>query len=102
MGRAFLAVDLLLLVRDTVFWDVSGDFLRFRQRTDPLVELLRGRILLFLQKDQLCGEQEAALFRQVSCRPLDCENVELPKWVSSGRSCHSPVGPGALMGDSLT
>ena len=30
-------VDLLLLVRDAVFWDVSGDFLRFRHRTSPLV-----------------------------------------------------------------
>ena len=55
----------------------SGDFLRFRKRTDPLVvvELLRGRVCLFLQKHQLCVEQEAALFWQVSCRPLDCENV---------------------------
>ena len=26
---------------------------------------------VFLQKHQLCVEQEAALFRQVSCRPLD-------------------------------
>ena len=36
MDRTFLGVDLLLLVRDAVFWGVSSDFLRFRQSTDPL------------------------------------------------------------------
>ena len=56
MGRTFFGIDLLLIVRDAVFWDVSRDFLRFRQRTDPLVviELFRGRVF------QLCVEQESA------------------------------------------
>ena len=42
MGRTFLGVGLLLLVRDAVFWDVSSDFVHFRQRTDPpvVIELL--------------------------------------------------------------
>ena len=30
-GPNFLGVDLQLLERDAVFWDVSSDFLRFRQ-----------------------------------------------------------------------
>ena len=64
--------------RDAVFWDVSSDFFRFRQRADPLVivELLRGRVLLLLQENQLCIEQEATLFRQVSRDPLDRENFK--------------------------
>ena len=51
-GPNFCGVDLLLLIRDDVFQDLSGDFFRFRQRTDPLVviELLRGRVFLFLPK----------------------------------------------------
>ena len=32
----FSARELLLLMRDAVFWGVSSDFLRFRQSTDPL------------------------------------------------------------------
>ena len=44
-GPNFLGVHVLPVIRDAVFWDVSGDFLRFRQRANPLVvvELLRGR-----------------------------------------------------------
>ena len=47
-GPNFFRVNVLLVVRDAVFRGVSGDFLRFRERTDPLVvvELLRGRVLL--------------------------------------------------------
>ena len=46
-GPNFLAVDVLLVIRDAVFWDVSSDFMRFRQRADPLVvvELFRGWVL---------------------------------------------------------
>ena len=54
----------LLITRDAVFWDVSGDFLRFRQRADPLVvvvELFRGRVLFLHQEHQLCIEQEVGL-----------------------------------------
>ena len=60
---------------------VSRDFLRFRQRAYPLVivELLRSRVLLLLQEHQLRIEQEAALLRQVARRPLDCQNVKLPR-----------------------
>ena len=67
------------------------------------------------RKHQWCVEQEAALFRQVSWHPLDCENVELPKrgrrllWPAPAKetraskcSCRSPVGPGALTGANLT
>ena len=80
-GPNFFGVNILPIMRDAVFWDVSGDFLRIRQRTDPLVviELLRGRAFFFLQEHLLCVEQESALFRQVSRRPLDCESVKTPK-----------------------
>ena len=114
-GPNSFGVDLLLLIRDAVFWDVNGDFLRFRQRTDPLVviELLRGWVFLFLQKHQLCVEQEAAFFRQVFRGPLDRENVKSSKQTpplpaparettASKCSCLSSVGPGALTGDSWT
>ena len=47
-----------------------------------VIELHRGRVFLFLQEHQLYVEQEAALFRQVSCHPLDRGNVELPKQAS--------------------
>ena len=30
-GPNFFGINLLLLVRDAVFWDVSGEILRFRQ-----------------------------------------------------------------------
>ena len=64
-------------------------------------------------KHQLCVEQEAALSRQVSCRPLDGKNVELPKQASPlAGSCEGDDGiqvflpfagkAGALMGDNLT
>ena len=71
-GPNFLGVNVLLVTRDAIFWDVSRDFLRFRQRVDPLVviELLRCRIFHLLQEHQLRIEQEAALFRQVSRGPL--------------------------------
>ena len=80
-GPNFLVVDVLLVMRDAIFWDVSRDFLRFCQRADPLVvdELLRGRVLLLLQEHQLRIEQEAALFQQVSRGPLDREDVKVPE-----------------------
>ena len=68
-GPYFLGVNVLLVRRVAVFWDVSCDFLRFRERANPLVvvvELLRGQVFFFLQKHHLRVEQEAALFRQVS------------------------------------
>ena len=39
----------LRVTRDAIFWDVSRDFLHFRQQANPLVvvELLRGRIFFF-------------------------------------------------------
>ena len=60
MGRTFWVVNLLLTIHDTVFWDVGGDFLHFRQRPDPLViiELFRGWVLFFLQEHELRVEQE--------------------------------------------
>ena len=43
MGRTFLGINVLLILHDAVFWNVGGNLLRFRQRTDPLiiVELFR-------------------------------------------------------------
>ena len=69
--------------------------LRFRHRADLLVviELLRCRVLLLLQERQLHIEQEAALFRQVACRPLDCQNVKSSKQASSlSSSCEGDNG----------
>ena len=50
----------------------STVFVRFRQRSDPLViiELFRGWALFLLQEHELRVEENSALFRQVSCRPL--------------------------------
>ena len=84
-GPNFLEVNVLLVIRDAVFWDVSSGFLRFRQRANPLVvvvEMLRGRVFLFFQKRQLRVEQGAARFRQVSRGPLDRENVKTPDQAS--------------------
>ena len=46
-GPNFLGVNVLQVIRDAVLWGVSSDFLRFRQRANPLVvvELLRGLFL---------------------------------------------------------
>ena len=70
MGGTFLGVDGLL-----------KNLLRFRQRANPLVvvELLRGLFFLLLQEHQLCVEQKAALFQEVSRCSLDREDVETPK-----------------------
>ena len=67
----FFGVNLLLIIHDAVFWDVVGDFLRFRQRAISLVvvELFRGWVLFFLQEHQLRVQEEAALFWQVSRWP---------------------------------
>ena len=80
-GPNLLRINILLVIHDTVFWDVGGDLLRFCQRADPLVivKLPRVRVFLYLKKHQLRVEQEAALFRQVSRGPLDRENVETPQ-----------------------
>ena len=61
-----------MFMRGAVFWDVSIDFLRFRQRL-VVVELLRSRFLLLLQEHQLCIEPEAAFFWQITCCPFDRE-----------------------------
>ena len=111
-GPNFLGVNVLLVVRDAVFWDLSRDILRLCQRADPLVvvKLLRSRVLLLLKKHQLRVEQEAALLQQVSRRmrmsrprnrrllwPAPAKETLAPRC-----SCLSPVGPGALIGDSVT
>ena len=77
----FYRVNRLLVTQDAVFWDVRCDFLRFRYRTDPLViiELFRSWVLFFLQEDKLRVEEESAFFRQLACRPLNCENVKSSK-----------------------
>ena len=54
-----------------------------------------------LQKHQLRVEQEAALSRQVSRGRL-LWPAPAKETTASRCSCRSPVGPGALIGDSLT
>ena len=44
-----------------------------------IIEPFRGWVLSLLQKHELRVEEESALFRQVSRRPLKWENVESPK-----------------------
>ena len=39
MGRNTFGINILLIARDTVFRDVSGGFLGFGQREDPLVAI---------------------------------------------------------------
>ena len=39
------SVDLLLVIRDAVFWNVRFDFLRFHQRTDPIIMIVLLRRL---------------------------------------------------------
>ena len=99
------------------FMSVVGQFTikGFRQRANPLtiVEQLRGWVLLFLQELELRVEKESAFFWQISECPPHCED-ESPRnsrllclapakeMIASRCSCRSPVGPGALMGASLT
>ena len=63
-GPDLFRVDSLLVMHDTVFRDVGGDFLRFRQRSDPLViiELLRGWVLFFHQEHEGRVEEESTFF----------------------------------------
>ena len=51
-GPNLFGVGLMLLVHDAVFWDVTSDFLRYRQRANPLlvIELFRSRVFLFFKK----------------------------------------------------
>ena len=65
-GPNFLGNKVLLIIRDAVFWDVSRDLLRLRQRANPLLW------------------------------PAPAKET-----MASRCSCRSPVGPGALIGDSL-
>ena len=80
----------------TALRDVRGDLFRFRQRADPLV-IIELRSWVFELQDQLRVEQEATLLRQVSCDPLDREDVEAAKEPPSGshkrRQCHPDVPP---------
>ena len=115
-GPNFLGVNLLLVVRDAVFWDVSREFLRFCQRADPLVvvKLLRGRVLLRLQEHQLCIEQEAAhssgrspmahLIVRMSRSPEPAPPLANSCAGDSGVQMFLPIASrtGALIGDSLT
>ena len=106
-GPNFFRADLVIIVHDAVIWNVGVDFLRFHQRSDPL---FRGSVFLLLQELELRVEEESTLFRQVSCRPLDCENVQAPplsgspakETIASKCSCRSPGGPGAPTCASLT
>ena len=47
-GLDILGINVLLIIHDAVFY--GGNFLHFRQRTDPLIiiELFRGWVFFFL------------------------------------------------------
>ena len=65
--RTFFRVDSLLVIHDTVFRDVGGDFLRFHQ-------LLRGWVLFLLH--ELRAEEESTVsWWNVNCL-LNRENIE--------------------------
>ena len=87
----FFRVNLLLIVHDDVFKDTGGDFLSFRQRTDPhlIIELLRGWVLFLLQEHGLCVEEEWAFFWQITNCQLNCEDVEFAK--QSPLLCPAPA-----------
>ena len=78
-GPNFFLVNRLLDIQDAVFRDVRCDFLRFRQRTDPLIiiELFRGWVLLLLQEDELRVEEESAFFRQIASRPHNSKTCQV-------------------------
>ena len=80
-GPDFPQVDSLLVIHDIVFRDVGGGFLRFRQRTDPLIiiGLLRGWVLVLLQEHELRVEEESKLFWQITNCPADLEDVKTSK-----------------------
>ena len=94
-GPSFLGVSVLLVIRDAVFWDVSRDFLRFRQRANALVvvELLRGRVFSFSKNVSCVLSRKRQLFRQVSRGSLDRENVKTPEQVPPlASSCEADNG----------
>ena len=78
----FFRVDLVLTIHDAVFWDVRGNFLCFRQRSDPLIiiiiELFRGWVPFLLPEHELRVEEESAFFRPIAKCPLNRENVKTP------------------------
>ena len=85
----------------TLFWDVSSDFLRFRQRANPLVvvEPLRGRSFSFFRN--ICCVLRRN--RHSSGKSPIAHNVKLSKQTPSLSSTSAgDVGPGALMGVSRT
>ena len=72
----FFRVNSLLVKQDTVFRDVGGDLLRFRQRSDPLiiVGLLRGWVLFFFQERDSSGRSPIA-----HCRDLETDASSAPR-----------------------
>ena len=80
-GPDLFRVDSLLVIHDTVFRDVGGDLLCFRERTNPLIiiELLQGWVLFFFQEHELRVEEEPTFFWQITNRPRNREGIETSK-----------------------
>ena len=106
-GPNIFGVDLLLIIHDAAFRDVGGDFLRFRQRADPLVfiKLFRGWVFVLLQKVSCVlrrnrhssGKSPVAhLIVRMSSPQNRCLLCLAPpkETMASKCSCRSPVGSG--------
>ena len=86
-------------MRDALFWDVVGDFLRFCERSNSLVKVkyVFCGVFFFLQHEL---RMEEAMSRILKSRHL-CP--ALAKAMMASRcSCRSPVDRGALTSASLT
>ena len=114
-GTHLLRICSLLVICDTFFRNVCSDFLRFRQRSNPLVviEKLRGGFFSFfenmscvlLRNRHSSGKSPIAHFivRMSSPRNRRLLSPAPAKEMTASRcSCRSPVGPSELMGASLT
>ena len=108
MGRTFFWVDIVLVTHDSVFRDVGGDFMRFRQRSDPLIiiELLRGWVFFFVQEHELLVDHRLPTSSR-ECQDLEkdaasAQRQQKREMMASRCSWRSLVRPGALMGACLT
>ena len=111
----FLRVNVLLVIRDAIVWDVSRDFLRFRQRKHHSsssncfevgsFSFFQNINRVLSRKWHSSGKSPVA---QLIVRMSSSRNRRLlwpapaKETVASRCSCRSPVGPGAHIGDSLT
>ena len=102
-----ISINVLLNIHDAVFWDVGGDFLRFRKRADPLVSFFffKKTSIVCWRNRHSSGKSPVAYSIVRMSRPRN-KHLLCPapakETMASRCSCRSPVGPGALMGANMT